>query len=240
MNDRASPRPQLERHLSRGQECCDPEWEAAYKRFETAEQEVAKFVQRLRKLGLSERPKSIQCIELFCGRGGGLVALERLGFQHLTGVDLSESLLQEYQGKAGLHLADCRQLPLDSNRFDAVVVQGGLHHLPVLPDDLELVLDEIRRILRRDGEVYLVEPWLTPFLRFAHRVVENRLVRRFYARGDALATMIEHERETYEQWLGQPQVILTELRRRFRTKQLVTKWGKLCYVGHPRHSQERN
>jgi hypothetical protein len=62
----------------------DP-WEAAYLAFETPEQEVAKFVSRLRKLGAHDWPKDSQIVELFCGRGSGLVALHRLGFTRIEG-----------------------------------------------------------------------------------------------------------------------------------------------------------
>ncbi len=199
-------RPQIVRHVEAGETCCDPEWEAAYKRFETPEEEIEKFTRRLRRFGLHRQPKNIRIAELFCGRGGGLVALQRLGLTNVEGVDLSESLLQEYRGVAKLHLADCRKLPFEDHSFDAAIVQGGLHHLPRLPEDLDAVLSEASRVLKPTGAFYVVEPWRTPFLRFVHAVVEQPLIRRVYKKGDALAEMTEHERETYEQWLGQPSI----------------------------------
>ena len=66
----------------------DP-WEAAYLRFETPEQEIQKFIRRLHHLGAEEWPRDSEIVELFCGRGNGLHALERLGFTRLEGVDLS-------------------------------------------------------------------------------------------------------------------------------------------------------
>ena len=225
------------RHIQSGEICCDPEWEAAYKRFETAEQEVHKFTRRLNRLAVDRRRKSDRIVELFSGRGGGLVALERLGFTNIEGVDLSESLLKEYQGAATLHLADCRQLPFDNACFDAAIVQGGLHHLPVLPDDLQAVLGEVGRVLKPAGTFYLVEPWSTPFLTFVHAVVERPLVRKIYAKGDALAAMTDRERVTYEQWLGQPQELLTLLHQHFEPLQQRMAWGKLMFAGRPRDPQ---
>lgn len=233
MNDVGSE-PTLIRHVAAGQICCDPEWEAAYKRFETEEQEVRKFIRRLRRFGVQDRPKSDRIVELFCGRGGGLVALQRLGFINLEGVDLSESLLSEYRGPATLHLADCRDLPLEQDAYDVGIVQGGLHHLPQLPADLQAVLEQVRRILKPEGTFYIVEPWSTPFLRFVHAVVERPWVRKVYAKGDALAAMTDRERETYERWLGQPEPLLTLLQQYFDPVHLKTAWGKLMFAGTPK------
>ena len=226
--------PQIVRHVDMGETCCDPQWEAAYARFETQEQEIEKFVRRLRGFGLDRQPGDIRIVELFCGRGGGLVALERLGLTNIEGVDLSESLLQQYRGVAKLHLADCRKLPFEDQSFDAAIVQGGLHHLPRIPEDLESVLAEVSRILRSEGRFYVVEPWLTPFLRFVHLVVQNSLMRRIYRKGDALARMIDHERETYEQWLGRPGEILEVFSQHLVVHEKSAGWGKMQLAAAPK------
>lgn len=225
--------PQITRHVDAGETCCDPAWEAAYKRFETPEEEIEKFRRRLRWFALHRQPKDLRIAELFCGRGGGLIALQRLGFTNIEGVDLSESLLQEYRGAAKLHLADCRNLPFETGSLDAAIVQGGLHHLPQLPADLDAVLSEVRRVLKPTGTFYAVEPWQTPFLRFVHAVVERRIVRRVYKKGDALAEMTEHERTTYEQWLGQPVEIMRVFTGHFTVQRQATSWGKLRFAGTP-------
>src|ERR1700733_5234439 len=85
----------------------DP-WEAAYLRFETPEQEIQKFIGRLKKLGAEGWPKNAEIVELFCGRGNGLNALERLGFSNVEGVDLSPRLLAQYRGSATCTQGDCR------------------------------------------------------------------------------------------------------------------------------------
>lgn len=223
--------PVIEKHIHAGVICCDPTWEDAYKRFETPEEEIEKFIKRLRLMGFENRPRNIRVAELFCGRGGGLVALKRLGFTNLAGVDLSETLLLQNQTGATLHLADCRDLPFEDASLDAVIIHGGLHHLPTLPTDLEQVLSEIHRVLKSDGTFHAVEPWLTPFLRFVHAVIEIPTVRKFYAKGDALAVMIHHERETYEQWLNQPDVIRDLFGKYFHGRMNRTSWGKIHFTG---------
>ena len=226
--------PNIVRHVPAGQMCCDPEWEAAYKRFETPEEEIQKFTKRLTRFGFDTVDRSARIAEIFCGRGGGLVALDRMGFANVEGVDLSDTLLEEYRGPATMHLADCLDLPLENNAYDAVIVQGGLHHLPKLPSDLEKALAGVHRILKPSGRFYVIEPWRTPFLTFVHLVVEQPIMRKLYAKGDALAAMTDRERVTYEQWLGQPRPILDVFEKHFESESLETRWGKLAYVGKPR------
>jgi ubiquinone/menaquinone biosynthesis C-methylase UbiE len=211
----------------------DP-WEAAYSRFETPEEEIRKFIARLKEMGALGWPRDAAIVELFCGRGNGLHALQRLGFSRVEGIDLSPRLLALYTGTAKCTVGDCRHLPFDDQSKDVVIVQGGLHHLPRLPDDLEQTFAEIRRVLNKDGRVMFVEPWNTPFLRFVHVVCENPLARKFYVKLDALATMIEHERRTYEQWLTQPQLVLTVAQKHFVTERQSFSWGKWKFLGTPR------
>ncbi|PYM13540.1 MAG: class I SAM-dependent methyltransferase, partial [Verrucomicrobia bacterium] len=157
----------------------------------------------------------------------------------LSGVDLSETLLRTFDGQARLYLGDCRELKLSDRSIDAVVVQGGLHHLPNLPDDLEKTLREVRRVLRPEGRFVVVEPWKTTFLRVVHGVCNLSIARRVWAKMDALATMIDRERATYERWLGQPDQILQLLRTHFEPERQSTAWGKLSFVGRPRHLHGR-
>ena len=211
----------------------DP-WEAAYLAFETPEQEISKFVGRLSKFGASQWPRDARIVELFCGRGNGLHALQRMGFTAVEGVDLSPSLLLQYGGNAPCHTSDCRRLPFERGSKDVLIVQGGLHHLSVLPDDLEQVFAEMRRVLRREGRVVIVEPWLDMFLKLAHAVSEKPLARALSKKLDALAAMIAYERRTYEQWLSQPQLILSLSRKHFVPLQERFGCGKWNFVGMPR------
>jgi len=211
----------------------DP-WEAAYLRFETPEEEIRKFIGRLNRLGAREWPLDAQIVELFCGRGNGLVALKQFGFTRLEGVDLSPRLIAQYKGSAKCTVADCRKTPFADHSKDILITQGGLHHLPSLPDDLEQTFAEMHRILRKKGLVVFVEPWLTPFLRFVHAVSRNSLARRLSNRIDALAIMIQYEHPTYEQWLSQPEPIKKMARAHFVPVHESFAWGKWNFVGTPR------
>jgi len=209
-------------------------WEAAYSRFETDEQEVRKFVGRLRMMGADGWPRNSEIVELFCGRGNGLRALNKLGFTRLEGVDLSASLLARYRGPGKCYRFDCRQLPFRDRSKDVVIIHGGLHHLANLPEDLEQTLSEMYRILRDGGVVGVVEPWSTPFLLFVHAMCRTNIARRLSRKIDALATMIRCERSTYEQWLRQPKMVLGLVEKYFQPTRQSFGRGKLRFVGTKR------
>ena len=209
-------------------------WEEAYRRFESPDQEARKFQRRLRRLGADGWRRDGRVLDLFCGRANGLVALHRMGFTRLTGGDMSTALLSGYDGPGTPFTTDARMLPLASGSQDLVVIQGGLHHLPALPEDLDLVLAEVRRVLAGGGRLVVVEPWRTPFLDLVHWCCRRPLARRVWPRLDALATMIELEIDTYEQWLAQPDLIWGSLEEHFEPLERRRGWGKLHFVGAPR------
>ena len=211
-------------------------WEQAYARFETPRQERSKFRKRLLRLGAQQWPKT-ECIgEMFCGRGNGLHALSELGFTDISGIDLSPSLLAQYHGSARTYVADCRDTGLPAQKFDRLIVQGGLHHLAVLPGDLAQTLNEFSRLLKPQGHVVAWEPWLTPFLKLVHGSLRFPFIRRAWGKLDALAVMIEHEAETYYNWLGHADQIESLLRESFEVILLHKRFGKLIFIGKKRSS----
>jgi ubiquinone/menaquinone biosynthesis C-methylase UbiE len=211
----------------------DP-WEAAYLRFETPEQEIQKFITRLNRLGAREWPRDSEIVELFCGRGNGLIALQRLSFARIEGVDLSPRLLAQFKGSAKCTVADCRKLPFPDRSKDILIVQGGLHHLPTLPADLDQTFAEMQRVLRKTGRVMFVEPWRTPFLTFVHFISKLPPIRRLSNKMDAFATMTEYEIRTYTQWLSQPELIKKIARDHFVPVHESFAWGKWNFLGTPK------
>ena len=220
--------------IHHSERCCNETWEQAYARFETPEQEVQKFLRRLDWFGAIHWPRDAVVAELFCGRGNGLVALSRLGFTNLCGIDLSADLLGQYKGDAQTYVCDARDLSLEPRSCDIVIVQGGLHHLPSLPSDLDKSLAEAARVLGPDGKLVLVEPWDTPFLRLVHAASGHAMLRRLSNKLDAFHVLCENERQTYDNWLSRPSEILEVIERYFDTQRQQAAWGKLFYMGTPR------
>ncbi len=210
------------------------QWEAAYARFETPEQEIEKFTRRLQRLDIGPGADHLRVVELFAGRANGLEALARLGFRRSFAVDRSFRLISSSPLRHRASAADARELPLLSGSVDLVIVQGGLHHLEKLPDDLDATLSEIARVLRPGGRVYIVEPALTLFLAGAHAICRSRTARRLSRRVDALATMIELEMPVYARWLDDLDDSVARVRAYFETIRVERRWGKLLFAGRKR------
>jgi ubiquinone/menaquinone biosynthesis C-methylase UbiE len=208
-------------------------WEVAYQRFETPEQERLKFLRRLRSLGVDTWDRRAGVLEICSGRGNGLHAWRALGFRDVYGVDLSVALVMASDPRRSSIVGDACRLPFRSASRGVAIVQGGLHHLPTF-DDVRSALAEMRRVLKPDGRVIILEPWLTPFLRLVHFVTEQPLARAMSNKLDAFAAMTDEERPTYEAWLARRDQILEAVAVEFEPIMIRKRWGKLVFVGRPR------
>jgi ubiquinone/menaquinone biosynthesis C-methylase UbiE len=103
----------------------------------------------------------LRVVDFGCGSGANSVLLANRG-AHLWGVDISEDLLHlarrrlQVNGRGGgatFIAASAHQLPFPDNSLDVVFGIAILHHL-----DLELVANEIRRVLRPGGRAIFQEP----------------------------------------------------------------------------------
>jgi ubiquinone/menaquinone biosynthesis C-methylase UbiE len=205
-------------------------WERAYQAFETPEEEIRKCTDRLRLVGADHWNRSARIVEICCGRGNGLRAWHALGFPHTLGVDLSPGLVASCTGPGSAVVGDARALPLPDASRDVAVVQGGLHHL-FTAEDVDRSLAEMARVVVPSGQIIIVEPWPSPFRSMVHFVSRRRIVRRLSVKVDALATMIEEEKETYERWLSAPRTHLGLITRHVAPAILRRRWGKLIVAG---------
>jgi len=221
-----------------GLERAPTRWERAYEAFETPEQEVQKFLDRFRRIGADGWDRSSRVLEVCSGRGSGLQAWHSLGFTRTIGVDYSVPLIRLSRGAGDRIIGDARNLPLASGSIDIAVVQGGLHHLSSTAD-VECAISEMCRVVRTNGKIVIIEPWLTPFLQLVHAVAEQGLARRLSGRINALGTMIDEERDTYERWLKTPDEHLAVIRRHITTHLLERRWGKIVIVGSPASQHAR-
>lgn len=208
-------------------------WEQAYQRFETPAEERRKFISRLRGIGVERWSRDAGILEVCSGRGNGMVAWRELGFARVCGIDLSPALVGVSALKDSCVVGDACRMPIRTASRDVAIIQGGLHHFPTF-DLVHAGLAEMRRVLKPDGHVIVIEPCRTPYLTLAHFVSELKLVRALSNRMDAFATMTEEEYPLYHTWIDQPDKVLAAIVREFDPISVQRRWGKLVFVGRPR------
>lgn len=114
-------------------------------------------VKRLKRL------KPAQILDVATGTGDFAIQLkESLQPEHITGIDLSQGMLDEAQRKIrekGLEKAitfeqgDCMKLPMADNTFDAVTVAFGVRNF----EHLKQGYQEMARVLRPGGMLCVLE-----------------------------------------------------------------------------------
>jgi demethylmenaquinone methyltransferase/2-methoxy-6-polyprenyl-1,4-benzoquinol methylase len=107
------------------------------------------------------QPETI--LDLATGTGDLAIALAKYNPQaHIIGLDISEKMLEIGKAKIAkqgldnqidLRLGDAAALPFESQFFDAVTVAFGVRNF----ENLQLGLSEICRVLKPNGQVYILE-----------------------------------------------------------------------------------
>ena len=140
----------------------------------------------------SDDPK--QVLDVATGKGELAIALWKNLRVKITAVDLSQEMLNladkkiKQQGaNITIQKANAENLPFESNKFDAVSVGFGVRNF----ENLEKGLSELRRVVKENGNVYILEfskmeGVLSPLYNFYFRKVLP-----------FLAKMISGEKEAY-------------------------------------------
>lgn len=93
--------------------------------------------------------------------GTGSLALELShSAKKVVGIDLSAKMLEVAKAKKGgdnlsFLQMDASQMIFDDEEFDAVTISLGLHDMPI--DIRSAVLKEVKRVLKKDGKLYIFE-----------------------------------------------------------------------------------
>ena len=147
---------------------------------------------RLVKWMQSDAPKQI--LDVATGTGELAIALWKNLQVKITAVDLSQEMLnladkkiKELGADITIQKANAENLPIESNKFDAVSVGFGVRNF----ENLEKGLSELKRVVKENGNVYILEfskmeGVLSPLYNFYFRKVLP-----------FLAKMISGEKEAY-------------------------------------------
>ena len=115
-----------------------------------------KAVKQLKELN----PNKI--LDIATGTGDFALALLKLKPKEIIGVDISQGMLsvgtnkmkkKKVDGIIKLELGDSENLPFEDNSFDAITVAFGVRNF----ENLEKGLSEMKRVLRPDGKVIILE-----------------------------------------------------------------------------------
>jgi len=102
--------------------------------------------------------KGMSILDVGCGTGSHLELYQRYTC-HLYGLDLSPSMLAVAQERLGdtaqLDLGDAKDMPYENDKFDLVISMLSLHEMS--PETRTAVLNEIKRVVKYDGRVLLID-----------------------------------------------------------------------------------
>ena len=99
-------------------------------------------------------------LDVACGTGElAKLLLEKNPQQQITGVDISESMLEIARNKldiysnVSLYRASVTSLPFDNDSFDLVTCANAFHYF----ENPELTLIEMKRVLKPKGEIIILD-----------------------------------------------------------------------------------
>ncbi len=111
---------------------------------------------KLAKLGLLDAPREIELLDLCCGHGEALDVFHSLGFQRLTGIDLTISEELAADTRFSIQQGDVTKTAFPDESFDWLTCIHSLHHL-ASAETVAKFIDESWRILRPGGRLSILD-----------------------------------------------------------------------------------
>ncbi len=113
---------------------------------------------RLAGIRMFRPSKGMNILDVGCGTGTHLELYQRYGC-HLYGIDLSPSMLDVARARLGdsarLELGDATSMPFENHEFDLIICMLSLHEMA--QQTRSGVLSEIKRVLKDDGRILLID-----------------------------------------------------------------------------------
>jgi 2-polyprenyl-3-methyl-5-hydroxy-6-metoxy-1,4-benzoquinol methylase len=122
-----------------------------------------------KRLDASGFLKHTKKTDVICDAGCGdltlLGQLKTMGYQNLYGFDIDEDIINASSPELKKSFSEIKvgsacQIPFKGELFDSVIIWGILHH--IAPQDYKTVINEVTRILKPNGKLFIVEPY--PFI----------------------------------------------------------------------------
>ncbi|MBQ8761471.1 MAG: bifunctional demethylmenaquinone methyltransferase/2-methoxy-6-polyprenyl-1,4-benzoquinol methylase UbiE [Bacteroidales bacterium] len=102
-----------------------------------------------------------QVLDVACGTADSTIALAKAGIPSVTGIDISEGMINVGREKISalkinninLKVEDCENLSFDDNTFDAAFIAFGIRNF----EDKKKGLRELKRVLKDNGHLLILE-----------------------------------------------------------------------------------
>ena len=129
-----------------------------------------------------EKKNNVKILEIGCGCGNNLSFLAEEGYK-VYGVDISKSaisfakkIFKKKKLKGSFKIADIKKIDWPNNSFDYVIDRSTLTHNTYA--DIDLILNEIRRILKKRGTLlsYDLFGLNIPDIKFGKKFKKNTFV----------------------------------------------------------------
>jgi len=128
-------------------------------------------------------------LDIGCGTGIFLSMVLNKFNVNVSGIDISPGMIEKSRellgDRADLKVGDSEHLPWKDGSFDIVTCIASFHHYP----NPELILNEMRRVLRYGGSAIIADPWApNPWRFLANLIIKSPLNRhgevRMYSQGE--------------------------------------------------------
>jgi SAM-dependent methyltransferase len=133
--------------------------------------------------------KEMKILDVGCGYGTSLSQLSRLGYTNLYGVEPDEDLSQHIpKNIAEVRQGKAEKIPYPDETFDAVFVNGALHHILGIKQLYEDACEELDRVLKPGGYIFIMEPgryWTHTFVELISNIL-GIASKTFKALGDSI------------------------------------------------------
>lgn len=132
-------------------------------------------------------------LDVACGNGTLLRTLSKKASAHAFGVDLSEKMIasaRERYPNCTFAVSSCAPLPFKTESMDIITVSCAFHHF----EDPHAFSDECMRTLKKNGMVYMAEPFFTPVIRW----LANTVIFPFSKSGDVKVYSEKELRRIFE------------------------------------------
>ena len=102
-----------------------------------------------------------QVLDVACGTADSTIALAKAGVPHVTGVDISEGMINVGKKKIeslqldniNLQVGDCENLDFENDTFDAAFIAFGIRNF----EDKKKGMKELHRVLKENGHLLILE-----------------------------------------------------------------------------------